>query len=50
MLRYRLAQSELRPDVVHALVRDELFLDGNARQNLLDVQSDLNSEVHDLVG
>lgn len=39
--KYRLGESELRPDVAHALVRDELFLDGNARQNLFDILPDL---------
>ena len=32
--KYRMPERELRPDVAHALVRDELFLDGNSRQNL----------------
>ena len=32
--KYKLPQGEMRPDVAHAMVRDELFLDGNARQNL----------------
>ena len=48
--KYRLGQNELRPDVAHALVRDELFLDGNARQNLSTFcQTWLDSEVHDLM-
>ena len=32
--KYRMPEGELRPDVAHAFVRDELMLDGNARQNL----------------
>jgi glutamate decarboxylase len=32
--KFKLGESGLRPDVAKALVRDELFLDGNARQNL----------------
>ncbi|MDR3495909.1 MAG: glutamate decarboxylase [Ancalomicrobiaceae bacterium] len=48
--KFRLGQTELRPDVAHALVRDELFLDGNARQNLSTFcQTWLDSEVHDLM-
>ena len=48
--RYRLGGAEMRPDVAHALVRDELFLDGNARQNLATFcQTWLDSEVHDLM-
>jgi glutamate decarboxylase len=48
--KYRLGQQELRPDVAHALVRDELFLDGNARQNLATFcQTWLDPEVHDLM-
>ena len=48
--KYRLGQHELRPDVAHALVRDELFLDGNARQNLSTFcQTWLDTEVHDLM-
>ena len=39
--KYQLPQHELRPDVAHALVRDELFLDGNARQNLCHLLPDL---------
>jgi glutamate decarboxylase len=40
----------LRPDVAHALVRDELFLDGNARQNLATFcQTWLDPEVHQLM-
>ena len=48
--KYKLGQTELRPDVAHALVRDELFLDGNARQNLSTFcQTWLDTEVHDLM-
>jgi glutamate decarboxylase len=48
--KYRLAQQELRPEVAHALVRDELFLDGNARQNLATFcQTWLDPEVHQLM-
>ena len=48
--KYRMAQGELRPDVAHALVRDELFLDGNARQNLATFcQTWLDPEVHQLM-
>ena len=32
--KFRMPKGELRPDVAFALVRDELFLDGNTRQNL----------------
>jgi len=32
--RYRFPAGELRPDVAFEFIRDELFLDGNARQNL----------------
>ena len=48
--KYQLAQRELPPDVAHALVRDELLLDGNARQNLATFcQTWLDTEVHDLM-
>jgi glutamate decarboxylase len=48
--KYRLAEGELRPDVAHALVRDELFLDGNSRQNLATFcQTWLDGEVHQLM-
>ena len=48
--KYRLGRGELRPDVAHAMVRDELFLDGNARQNLSTFcQTWLDTEVHDLM-
>ena len=48
--KFRLGQHELRPDVAHALVRDELFLDGNARQNLATFcQTWLDPQVHELM-
>ena len=48
--KFKLGQSGLRPDVAHALVRDELFLDGNARQNLSTFcQTWLDPEVHELM-
>ena len=34
MPKYKFPSSETRPDVAFEVVRDELFLDGNARQNL----------------
>jgi len=48
--KYRLSDHELRSDVAHALVCDELFLDGNARQNLATFcQTWLDPEVHQLM-
>ena len=48
--KYKLGRRELRADVAYALVRDELFLDGNARQNLSTFcQTWLDSEVHNLM-
>jgi glutamate decarboxylase len=48
--KFKLGQRELRSDVAHALVRDELFLDGNARQNLSTFcQTWLDPEVHELM-
>jgi len=48
--KYHMAEGELRPDVAHAIVRDELFLDGNARQNLATFcQTWLDTEIHDLM-
>ena len=48
--KYRLGDQGLAPDVAHALVRDELFLDGNARQNLATFcQTWLDDEVHQLM-
>ena len=48
--KYELSTHEMRPDVAHALVHDELFLDGNARQNLATFcQTWLDPEVHALM-
>ena len=48
--KYRMPEGELRPDVAHALVCDELFLDGNARQNLATFcQTWLDPEVHQIM-
>ena len=48
--KYKLGRHELRSDVAYSLVRDELFLDGNARQNLSTFcQTWLDTEVHDLM-
>src|SRR5579872_1785879 len=48
--KYRMPMRELPSDVAHALVRDELFLDGNARQNLATFcQTWLDPEVHELM-
>src|SRR5271166_6843859 len=48
--KYKLPEHELRADVAHALVRDELFLDGNARQNLATFcQTWLDPEIHQLM-
>ena len=32
--RWKLAQEEMLPDTAYQLIHDEMFLDGNARQNL----------------
>ena len=48
--KFRMGQQELPPEVALALVRDELFLDGNARQNLATFcQTWLDPQVHDLM-
>ncbi len=48
--KYRLGERELRPDEATALVKDELLLDGNAKQNLATFCSTwLDSEVHQLM-
>ncbi|MFI5022752.1 MAG: glutamate decarboxylase [Alphaproteobacteria bacterium] len=48
--KYRMPMHELPPDVAHALVSDELILDGNARQNLATFCSTyLDAEVHQLM-
>lgn len=50
VLKYRIPERELRPDIAHVLVRDELFLDGNARQNLATFcQTWLDPEIHALM-
>jgi glutamate decarboxylase len=46
----KMPEGGLRSDVAHALVRDELFLDGNARQNLATFcQTYLNDDIHELM-
>ena len=48
--KFKMPEGGLRSDVAHALVRDELFLDGNARQNLATFcQTFLNDDVHQLM-
>ena len=48
--KFRMGQKELRPEVALALVRDELFLDGNARQNLATFcQTWLDPQIHELM-
>ncbi|TPG53421.1 glutamate decarboxylase [Roseomonas nepalensis] len=48
--KFRMPQGELPPDVAFALVRDELFLDGNARQNLATFcQTWMDPQVHQLM-
>ena len=48
--KYRMPLGELRPDVAHALISDELILDGNARQNLATFCSTyLDTQVHQLM-
>src|ERR1700709_1300253 len=48
--KYKMPDSQLRPEAAHALVRDELFLDGNARQNLATFcQTWLDPEIHALM-
>ena len=48
--KFRMPQGEMRPDVAFALVRDELFLDGNARQNLATFcQTWVDPQVHQLM-
>jgi glutamate decarboxylase len=48
--KYRMPEGELRPDIAHALVCDELVLDGNARQNLATFCSTyLEPEIHQLM-
>jgi glutamate decarboxylase len=48
--KYKMPLHELRPDIAHALVSDELVLDGNARQNLATFCSTyLDPEIHQLM-
>jgi glutamate decarboxylase len=48
--KFKLGTTGLPSDVAKALVRDELFLDGNARQNLSTFcQTWLDPEVHELM-
>ena len=48
--KLKMPEGGLRSDVAHALVRDELFLDGNARQNLATFcQTYLNDDIHELM-
>lgn len=48
--KYRFPQDEHEPSHAFAIVRDELMLDGNARQNLATFcQTWLDDEVHDLM-
>ncbi len=48
--KFKLGKNELPPDVAQATVRDELFLDGNSRQNLSTFCSTwLDPQVHELM-
>ena len=48
--KFQMPNKEIRADVAFSLVRDELFLDGNARQNLATFcQTWLDPEVHQLM-
>jgi len=48
--KYKLPQSEMRPDVAYNLIKDELLLDGNARQNLATFcQTCVEEEIHKLM-
>jgi glutamate decarboxylase len=48
--KFKMPAGELRPDIALALVRDELVLDGNARQNLATFCSTyLDAEIHQLM-
>ena len=48
--KFKMPESGLRSDIAHALVRDELFLDGNARQNLATFcQTYPNDDIHQLM-
>ena len=45
--KYKMPEKESAPRVIKELIRDELFLDGNARQNLATFcQTYLSDEVH----
>ena len=48
--KLQMPETGIRSDIAHALVRDELFLDGNARQNLATFcQTYLNDDIHALM-
>lgn len=48
--KYKMPEKESAPRVIKELIRDELFLDGNARQNLATFcQTYLSDEVHELM-
>jgi len=48
--KYRMPKEGLRADVAHALVSDELVMDGNARQNLATFCTTyLDAEIHPLM-
>lgn len=50
MPKYKFPGSEARPDVAFEVVRDELFLDGNARQNLATFcQTWEEPQIHELM-
>lgn len=48
--KYKFPRAETRPDVAFEIVRDELFLDGNARQNLATFcQTWEEPQIHELM-
>ncbi|CAM3547508.1 glutamate decarboxylase [Parendozoicomonas haliclonae] len=48
--KYQLPEKSHSPDVIHQLLKDELLLDGNARQNLATFCSTwMEPQVHDLM-
>jgi len=50
MPKYKFPTAEARPDVAFEVVRDELFLDGNARQNLATFcQTFEEPQIHELM-
>jgi len=50
LLKYRMPQLEQDPDVASSIIRDELMLDGNARQNLATFcQTWLDDEIHGIM-